>query len=164
MYLLLSLHCFLVLCFNSGVKGTHLCVLMFLFSPPPRLPCSVLCPKEMALPWTILSFLCHWMACTGVTTGGLVETEVRLALFVLPASVPHLSGRGYIPPGLWCLQVVPPARPRVALDSGHTPPPVFFSPGERHAPPLIFGYLSSPSSAPRAVTPLKRLLHIRVFS
>lgn len=62
MYLLLSLHCFLVLCFNSGVKGTHLCVLMFLFSPPPRLPCSVLCPKEMALPWTIyLSSVTGWL-------------------------------------------------------------------------------------------------------
>lgn len=155
MGLLLSLHCFLVLCFNSGVRGTHPCVLMFLSSPPPCLLCSVLCPKEMALPWTISSLLCHWMACTGVRTGGLVETEVRLVLLVLPAPVPHLSGRGYIRPGLWwCLQGVPSARPWVALDSGHTPPPVFFSPGERHAPPLIFGCLSSPSSAPRALSPL----------
>ena len=111
MYLLLNLCCFPFLYFNSGVKGTHPCVLMFLSSPPPCLPCSALCPKEMALPRTTLSLRGNLMACSDVTTGRPVETEVWLVLFILSVLVPHLSGRGYIPPCLRCLQAVPPQGP-----------------------------------------------------
>ena len=154
LYLLLNLRCFPFLYCNSGVKGTHPCVVMFLSSPPPCLLCSALCPKEMALPWTTLSLLCHLMACTDVTTGRLEETEVRLVLFILSALVPRLSGRGYIPSCLQCLQAVPPARPWVSLDSGHMPPPVFFSLGGKGLLLFIAGYLTFPSSVPLALSPL----------
>ena len=93
LYLLLNLRCFPFLYFNSGVKGTHPCVLMFLSSPPPCLPSSALCPKEMTLPRATLSLHGHLMACSDVTTGRPVETEVRLVLFIarylsFPSSVP----------------------------------------------------------------------------
>ena len=154
LYLLLNLRCFPFLYFNSGVKGTHPCVLMFLSSPPPCLPSSALCPKEMTLPRATLSLHGHLMACSDVTTGRPVETEVRLVLFILSALVPRLSGRGYIPPCLRCLQVVPVARPWISLDSGHMPPPVFFSLGGKVLLLFIARYLSFPSSVPLALSPL----------
>ena len=134
MYLLLNLRCFPFLYFNSGVKGTHPCVLMFLSSPPPCLPCSALCPKEMALPRTTLSLRGHLMACSDVTTGRPVETEVRLVLFILSALVPHLSGRGYIPPCYGASR----RSPRKALDlpglGAHASTCFLLSGGQRLAP------------------------------
>ena len=83
-----------------------------------------------------------------------LETEVRLVLFILSALMPCLSGRGYTPPCLRCLQAVPPARPWVSLDSGHMPPSIFFSLGGKGLLLFITGYLSFPSSVPLALSTL----------